>query len=373
MKKIVTICLLAFIATQNINAQKIYEFFTGAGGSYPARFIVLSGFAPNASVVGKSIQHRGTTSTSWVKVDLVGNADASGIYRIWLSLNTAGAPWTPELTNNVMAMTNSGNAQLALMNTTTTIADNTCPSGPTLLDLVGYRGTANPNGESLCSETSSAVAALSTSLKRRRKGAYPGQDTGNNFDDFELIAATTGGLPVEFTHFTAQYKNQQTNLEWATASEVNSAAFDVERSNDGVNFTTIGQVKAEGRAYNYTFTDENPLSGTNYYRLKQIDVDGKFDYSPIRMVQLGKTTTVALYPNPTSLGTTTNLSYASIAEETLNIAILDGLGRTISVQSVAVNKGDNIIPIETTDLSEGTYWVKISNETSVQTIPLMVK
>lgn len=372
MKKITTICLLAFIATLNINAQKIYDLYTfgGAGGTYSSDYIVLSGFAPNASAVGKSIQYRGS-GTTWLSIDLTGNADAQGLYRIWLFGNAAGAPWTPQLVNGTYTMTNTGNGQVALMNTTAVIAASTCPSGGNLLDLVGYSGTAN-NGQSACAEGTSAAVLTSATTTRRRKGAFPGQDTGNNFNDFEIVAASTP-LPVEFTHFTAQYKNQQTNLEWATASEVNSAAFDVERSNDGVNFTTIGQVKAEGRAYNYTFTDENPLSGTNYYRLKQIDVDGKFDYSPIRMVQLGKTTTVALYPNPTSLGTTTNLSYASIAEETLNIAILDGLGRTISVQSVAVNKGDNIIPIETTDLSEGTYWVKISNETSVQTIPLMVK
>ena len=87
---------------------------------------------------------------------------------------------------------------------------------------------------------------------------------------------TFGGsvLPVELVHFAANTEGSKTNLTWATASETNNKGFDIERSYDGTNFSTIGTVKAQGKAGTYTFVDAQPFNGINYYRLKQVDFDG---------------------------------------------------------------------------------------------------
>jgi Secretion system C-terminal sorting domain len=98
-------------------------------------------------------------------------------------------------------------------------------------------------------------------------------------------------IPVELTDFKAKLQNNTTLLTWQTASERNNKAFDIERSNNGTAFQTIGTVKGNGTTSapsDYTFTDENPVNGVNYYRLKQVDNDGKTTQSKVVSVVLSK-------------------------------------------------------------------------------------
>jgi hypothetical protein len=96
-------------------------------------------------------------------------------------------------------------------------------------------------------------------------------------------------LPVEFINFDAQNteggKNQ---LLWATATEVRSQHYEVERSDDGTKFYQIGTVKAKGYGAKYDFIDVMPKAGINYYRLKQVDTDGTFSYTKTEAVETGK-------------------------------------------------------------------------------------
>ncbi|MCX2739476.1 GDSL-type esterase/lipase family protein [Pontibacter anaerobius] len=97
-------------------------------------------------------------------------------------------------------------------------------------------------------------------------------------------------LPVELTAFGARTNTQgQVLLEWQTASETNNAYFEVQRSQSGKDFQPIGQVKGSGTtvvAQNYTFTDSAAMSGTLYYRLKQVDTDGTSSFSKVAQVQV---------------------------------------------------------------------------------------
>ena len=105
-------------------------------------------------------------------------------------------------------------------------------------------------------------------------------------------------IPVELTTFKAKLSNNTTILDWQTASERNNKAFDIERSNDGTSYATIGQVKGNGTTntpHAYTFTDQSPLwglGGVNYYRLRQTDFDGKETLSPVVTVFFGKNSLV---------------------------------------------------------------------------------
>jgi beta-glucanase (GH16 family) len=98
-------------------------------------------------------------------------------------------------------------------------------------------------------------------------------------------------IPVEMVFFKAKAVNNTTVLDWQTASERNNRAFDIERSNNGTAFTFIGTIKGNGTTSsinNYTFTDETPVNGVNYYRLKQVDNDGKATQSKVVSVVIGK-------------------------------------------------------------------------------------
>lgn len=109
---------------------------------------------------------------------------------------------------------------------------------------------------------------------------------GNSAFDCSAIAP----LPVELSSFTAAYSNNQVSLRWTTASEKNSANFVVERSFDGETFSAVSELPAAGYSSSrreYAATDRGMRKGLNYYRLKQIDLDGTFSYSQAIPVQVG--------------------------------------------------------------------------------------
>ncbi|MEM8906748.1 MAG: peptidoglycan DD-metalloendopeptidase family protein [Bacteroidota bacterium] len=117
---------------------------------------------------------------------------------------------------------------------------------------------------------------------------------------FSIMAA----LPVELTAFTAKAEQKAVRLEWSTASEVNSAHFEIQRSGNGHDFYPLGQVQAQGQSsesQTYHYLDTAPLNGENYYRLNQVDLDQSTEYSDIVSVVMefsNDKSIVRLYPNP---------------------------------------------------------------------------
>lgn len=138
--------------------------------------------------------------------------------------------------------------------------------------------------------------------------AQPGNNIyfGGIGDGWSSTYRPTGPLPVSILAFTAQKRNEvQGVLSWQTSSELNSAWFEVERATDAVNFYPIGRVAAAGNSVNqknYSLIDNAPLKGYNYYRLKMIDLDGSYTYSPARVLLFDHTPVPVLtcYPNPTT-------------------------------------------------------------------------
>ncbi len=110
-------------------------------------------------------------------------------------------------------------------------------------------------------------------------------------------------LPVELTYFRANNSRTSVDLEWQTASEFNNDFFEVQRSFDGKDFEVIGIVEGNGTSQqttNYDFIDYSPLSGDSYYRLRQVDYNGDYEYSPVAKVNRVEETDLMLVPNPTS-------------------------------------------------------------------------
>ena len=146
---------------------------------------------------------------------------------------------------------------------------------------------------------------------------------------FRIIQVNVNGtvMPVEWLSFNANLIGKQTELRWETAQEFNSAYFEVQRSNNGSRFEAIGLVDAAGfttEKQSYTFTDTKPLPGTNYYRLAQTDLDGSFEYSPIRSVELDGRS-MLVYPNPTS--NELNLGISGFDDPAGDWVIIDMTGR----------------------------------------------
>ncbi len=202
--------------------------------------------------------------------------------------------------------------------------------------------------------------------------------TGNRFRI--LITDQTTPLPVVFTALEAKLNsNNGTDLKWSTMSEKNNAKFIIERSVDMKSFVEIGLVKAVGNSNvrnNYTYTDLKPAAyTTNYYRIKQVDLDGKFTYSNIASI----TTDIKGNGNINTIETTTNAVkvYPIPTRDVLNISMVDGDDLTYSIVDVfgsEVKKGASEVietasSINVSELSSGIYFivVKSSNGTLTKT------
>lgn len=163
-------------------------------------------------------------------------------------------------------------------------------------------------------------------------------------------------LPVELVSFTAELRNGQVELNWATAQEKSNLGFDIERSQDGKDFQKIGFVEGSGNTTSrreYKHTDVAPLMGTTYYRLKQLDTDGKHHYSVMAAVFNGDKMSVTVYPNPVTDVLRVSLGTASADAK---VVVTDLMGRTVLQGKL---NADNTFSVAS--LKPGNYIVTVTN------------
>jgi trimeric autotransporter adhesin len=202
-------------------------------------------------------------------------------------------------------------------------------------------------------------------------GAAPTQQT--TFGRFMIAAGVESTLPVEITQFRGERKAPQNILYWTTVTESNNKGFSIERSIDGKNFSAIGFVatKAENgnsaSVLNYSFADATPFAGTNYYRLKQTDLDGKITYSSIVELkgEKGGFFVSAAYPNPVRQNVTVIVSVP--AAEKAFISLTDMNGQLVKQLNTSLASGDNTISMNVAELASGLYYIRVvsNNETKV--------
>lgn len=186
--------------------------------------------------------------------------------------------------------------------------------------------------------------------------------TGINTITFTKITSVDNGvpLPVHLLSFNVKAEGRKARLDWVTANEFNCDRFEVERSGDGTQFSYLTTEAAKGSIageHDYQLYDETPLAGWNYYRLKQVDRDGKASYSSTESVFFGAGTGVSVYPNPftTKLRVTMNV----LEEGKEKCSLLDVSGRVISMRELILKKGANTFELDFSAVANGTYWLKI--------------
>ena len=186
--------------------------------------------------------------------------------------------------------------------------------------------------------------------------------SGLNFTDFSLFSlandtAGSNALPVELLFFEAKPINTWVELSWATASEVNNNFFAVERSGDGFQFEELFTVAGAGHSQiilSYQVADETPLPGISFYRLRQVDFDGTFAYSPIRVVDYSGDGSIIVFPNPTAGEFTMRLGF--VPEHEVSIVIRDLLGHVVYEKEFA---GSEIQIYPESRMNPGVYLVSV--------------
>lgn len=191
-------------------------------------------------------------------------------------------------------------------------------------------------------------------------------------------------LPVEFTVFTATLKdNKSVTLNWTTATELNNDYFSVEKSTNGLSFSEIGKKKGAGSSSaekKYEFTDNSPHMGVSYYRIKQTDFDGKFDYSDVVAVSFEKQSDgsciLKVYPNPCPGQCNVSLSDCLEGENSeIVVEIVDALGNKIH-QHLPYRDTDgsfNFYMDNMNALAPGIYIVKAVSEKEKYSKKVIVK
>ena len=178
------------------------------------------------------------------------------------------------------------------------------------------------------------------------------------------VSLASSPLPVTLVDFTAYNKNNQYSLlNWQTSAEIDFDHFEIEHSTANSNFSYIGTVTGHTNTQgtqNYNFTDNSPTEGANYYRLKMVDIDGKYSYS--KTVKLTfNLSIINLYPNPAKdlVYLKNNMNFTS--GQPLGIEMINPLGQQLLSETIATAGTDKITVHFPASTKDGVYYLKATN------------
>jgi hypothetical protein len=296
----------------------------GANGS-----VNVSG-APASITITGSNDPLDNQSSIPMDVDYTARAAASGIWKFNWSYHTNDSDsdplWDPagvlvngvftQLTNNAMGIVDQSGSYSV---------------GITAGDIIGFRVRAKDN-------------------------IY-----GNATFTISGFSAPTSTLPVKLSVFTGKLQSNAIQLQWTAATEINTAFYEVQRSTNGINFTSIGKVVAGTIGGQYQFLDATPLHGTNYYRLRMVDNDNSFEYSGIIALIGGHTTMtqpmLSIFPNPATTAIT--LVVQSPVTNTDVLQLYNAAGVMVRSENLVLPAGGLNKQLNIASLSPGTYFLKL--------------
>lgn len=182
-------------------------------------------------------------------------------------------------------------------------------------------------------------------------------DDGAGTSGDGIITNVITPLPVELIEFLAIQENDIVDLHWLTAAEINNRGFEIERTKDGFIWETIGFVEGMGNTSAYTdyiFTDDAPFPGVSYYRLKQIDFDGAYEFSSTESVVFERENEIKLYPNPGDHQIQINI----VPNENIVLKVFNYMGQSIPF---VFQMNSSSIQLNTMNMQNGMYLLQIVN------------
>jgi hypothetical protein len=200
-------------------------------------------------------------------------------------------------------------------------------------------------------------------------------DFSTNFVTFGAGDANNNSLPVELTFFTAENNGNRVDLKWQTASEKNNDFFEIQRSFDGTEFEVLGIVEGAGdsnETIDYDFKDYAPLAGDSYYRLRQVDYDGAFEYSEVIRINRVEAADLVAIPNPTQAQNIYLRLSGFHSEQKVQLAIFDLQGRRYYQAVHQPSDFNKPLPINQ-ELNSGIYIVDVKQANIRKKIRLMVR
>ncbi len=188
-------------------------------------------------------------------------------------------------------------------------------------------------------------------------------------DDITFAQCSAATLPVKGMTLTADLRNGISHIEWSTMQEIETARFFVERSADGKEWETIGQLAAAGNSQvrkNYRFEDLHPFTQQTYYRIKEVDVNGAMTYSYIVWVKSAPQVNQAITASPNPFTSQVTLQVTAADEKLVAVRVTDMNGRTVYAGTSQVHKGNNNIQLSNWQkMNPGIYQAVITQNDGV--------
>jgi hypothetical protein len=331
----------------------------------------VSGLDPASTYYFKIFEYDGTGSNT---VYLTSSfASISGSTAVKPTVQTQLLP-TSNITSNAIRLNfTPGNGRARLVVGRKGSPVNFTPTDLTAYDYDNYFGSSNDlgNGNFALAYTNQNAITIQ-SLQANSTYHFAVFELNGHNQPLYLTppvitsATTTGTLPVRLSAWEAVSQGNKVSLKWKTASELNASHFVVERSADGISFQPITQVDARGNSNSeiaYTSEDPAPLQGTNYYRLKMVDMDATWEYSAIKLVTATADATVRILQNPVQDRLQVITTIAKKAEwQIVNIS-----GQVLARGVATGGQTD----INVSVLTPGRYWLRVDQNTSTKTIPFV--
>jgi hypothetical protein len=217
-----------------------------------------------------------------------------------------------------------------------------------------------------------SIALVTTDFDGELRQGEPGYagtgtapDIGADEGEFAPITIACLLLPIELIEFTGWYNGNENELHWTTATEINSAYFEIQRSLNGIDFITIGITPAAGNSLselNYLFYDDAPAVGINYYRLKMVDIDNSYEYSNMIAIRLQgeEVAELNVYPNPATDFITLELN--EMQSGAIDISIIDITGREVAHFNAVTSSGINVLHYSVQHLPTASYFLQLTNK-----------
>ncbi len=305
-------------------------------------------------------------SLNFVHLDIDGNGNSSSWFRETVYALSYGS-------GNQTVIANSSSELVAYNYTDNT----TSPGG----SFVGYAGSVyERSGVSLCAEIAAAYRynSVGRSSITFRMGYDYKKGSGSNLSSTTRQYGATFGcfnfpqespLPVRLLTFSGSYRNQATTLNWQTANEIDFDHYEIQRSSNGSDFTSIGTQAAKGNNMStkeeYQFADNlNNVSGNVfYYRLKMVDIDGKSVYSNVVLIRKDEKSIngISIAPNPVVNGMA-NVRFTSSTGGTVELRVVDLTGKVVLRQQNQIYEGNNSISLnDLSRLQPGIYTIQVSD------------
>lgn len=288
-----------------------------------------------------------------------GNSTFTFAYSFWGSGSLSISAFTPSVTSDFTTTTNNG------LNVGPFLGSNF---------TIGYVSPGTPftcvSSTAGCGNVGTDVKQLVFTLNEIPDSLrlYGIEGSGNPvagcFPDADM-SVDFSTLPVVWSSFNGFAEDNEVQLEWATAQEVNTDYYSVLRSTDGLNFEELGTIDAAGNAStqsNYTFVDERPIEGSAFYKITQYDLDGQFTSTEVIQIQTELSLDLAwthIGPNP--VVDATQLGFTVTKDQAMTLQVFNLSGQIVHQEQLQALRGSNAHTLDMNGIASGMFVVRLSS------------